>query len=964
MPRKPVKKALIIFIIALLSVAAVVVTLPWWLPPAMVKDKITADIQRQFGREVTIESLSLSWNRGIEIRNLLIARHGNYGQGQMLRIDYLRCPFDLLGYMDNQLDWLYLEKAQLDIVADNKGKINIAELPDLEMNFGRVTFKQTRVNVINLQENETVPSMTLDLNGEFKQHADRMVNWSLKAYQQGQSQPVIISEGNISFSQTNRIASDMSQRGILKIDGLDLSRLPVKSALNAWLRQSPRPDFVINQWHGRCSLDSRFAMNENGHIIFEADMEIAKMKCTAGQSDQPPRILLDNVGMQVKANARYDPSAASVDITKLDFQIPGLQFSAGATFDLRFEEVQALEVSVQNGSVEPAKLLEMYPVLLSYPEIKNHLPLDGLRGQTGFYGRCQWQKPSPVVTFWTTLDLTGTHIAVPLHRQKSDKSTLFHKPPGDILQLNCDMDYNLHTHRPSLLKLYLMMLDTTLECDVIFDDLDTKRLPVYSKAIDWSSQAGEITLRLQSPDLSKLNPWYAPLAQLQTRGNIDTSINACWQFNPSFTGYLNSARIDGELALLMNQIPLSVQIDDLRFSDGRLRLPRLHTQIADNDMTIVADISNLVFPRDSALKSQTAKGKVFILSEQFDFDSVWQKLLAAAGTNHTKELQEIRTLPDDIRLMLLRCEVSGNAHIRNFQYTDPKTRSKLLLEQFGSSYDIKDDKINLTFLAGLNGGTINGRLLCDIAQSDPNITFQFDSFDLNADNAIRPMVESEFPGLELQGTVSEHYDLHNRLSCLLDPLCHWSGRGTTVCRDGLLYGTAGPDWIIKLFPELQLVRYRWQKMTNNFNSYANGIKKNHLVFKGKIYDVYMEGTTQPAHDPNQYQQAVVALKSDYLTLSDKLRDLENGIIALPDAKAERLRRKVQGLNHLWQRRQKQERLNVTIANYVVGGLISVKVDEIFDKPEILLHIPIFRSQGYIIDQYMVGIKNTNVSATE
>jgi hypothetical protein len=102
------------------------------------------------------------------------------------------------------------------------------------------------------------------------------------------------------------------------------------------------------------------------------------------------------------------------------------------------------------------------------------------------------------------------------------------------------------------------------------------------------------------------------------------------------------------------------------------------------------------------------------------------------------------------------------------------------------------------------------------------------------------------------------------------------------------------------------------------------------------------------------------LEKDLLEAQEQVAALNKGDIKLKKAKAQRLRRRAEGLAELWQRHQASEPLKAVHADYIVGGLVSVGGKELFDKPKEILRVPIFRSRSFIIGHFMVGIETTNV----
>jgi hypothetical protein len=121
--------------------------------------------------------------------------------------------------------------------------------------------------------------------------------------------------------------------------------------------------------------------------------------------------------------------------------------------------------------------------------------------------------------------------------------------------------------------------------------------------------------------------------------------------------------------------------------------------------------------------------------------------------------------------------------------------------------------------------------------------------ELMAKEDVQPQVSFEFPGNTVFGLFSRTEDLTVPLRQLLaramdpsEPV--WpQGQAKTVTIDGLLEGRAVPSFVTRIFPGLNLTRYRYNKMTAFAQYRPDGTTENDMVFSGHTYDIYIEGTT-------------------------------------------------------------------------------------------------------------------------
>jgi hypothetical protein len=69
------------------------------------------------------------------------------------------------------------------------------------------------------------------------------------------------------------------------------------------------------------------------------------------------------------------------------------------------------------------------------------------------------------------------------------------------------------------------------------------------------------------------------------------------------------------------------------------------------------------------------------------------------------------------------------------------------------------------------------------------------------------------------------------------------GEATTITTEGVLVGRSAPKFMTRIFPGLNLTRYRYSKMTGFAEYREDGVAVNDMIFDGKLYDMYIHGTT-------------------------------------------------------------------------------------------------------------------------
>jgi len=589
-----------------------------------------------------------------------------------------------------------------------------------------------------------------------------------------------------------------------------------------------------------------------------------------------------------------------------------------------------------------------------------------LTGHSQYFAQLLW---SPESNSWrgnTQIDLTktGCEFTLPVRPDQISEVTL-HKPAGDMLELTLDAKTEKHAADLHINQFKVELPETTLDCKAVFESVDWKVLSEAPRKIPFDT--AQLKVQLDSHQFSPLRKWLTPSFPPSIEGQIHITVPISMQFTPFFQATIASARADARLQNNGTDTPLGVRLTDMWISPAQLILPDFQLRIGNNDATIVADITNpLSFLKTSMAHSCPPRGKIHILADRIDVDFLQNYIRSFNKDKSTYREKPARFDPNQIIPSLRQYDLAGSFDIAALRYTDIASRVRMKLDELRCGYRWRDGVAKMEFCTGLNGGVVNGSVQCDLNQPIAMVTYHQVSRELQADDALRPLVESQFPGLEVYGTINEK--LH-RTSSLLDLIKNpqkWTDTGTNICTKGFLYGPGGPRWILNLFPNLQLLEYPWDKMVNQYNTSCEGEKHNCMFFYGPRYDIYIEGVSRPVPAGPEYQYIMKALRSDSLALQEKLRSLNISFAKSNEAnqrKTRWLRRRMRGLKQLWQRHQAGEFLNVVEANYVIGSLFSTKTKDFFDVPVPILRLPYFHSHSYIIDQFMIDSKTTSFRIT-
>ena len=546
------------------------------------------------------------------------------------------------------------------------------------------------------------------------------------------------------------------------------------------------------------------------------------------------------------------------------------------------------------------------------------------------------------------------------------KSVAVTKPLGDRLSLGVGVRVDSSQPDLQLDRLQVRLGDNTIDCNGIVEGCDLGML-LAGGGVRYPI-AAELSVQMDAPRLDQAVGWVNGLGALQIEGRGQAAVRLFAQFQPSVVVYLEDSTLDGSLGCRLWGSELGLQLRDVQVSSSRLLVPEATVWVGQNTATIVADVAEPILP--SAVGDtdwQRPTGRIDILAESIDVDSVSDWLEArtqAGGLGGLVRALQWRApnawagdVADRIVPLLRRCDLHGSINARQFNYTDPKNGAKVSLTKLLGDYMLGGGRADARFRASLNAGVVNGQFACDLNAADAAVSYQQSAQNLQADERLAPMVEAEFPGMEVSGTISEEKALTGSVECLLsDGPCYWAGTGSTECTDGVLYGPGGPGWMIKVFPGLKLVEYQWERMRNEYECFSDGLKNNEMLFTGAKYDIYIKGTSRAIREPNEYAEAATALRTDLQQSRKELAEVDSGRAELKPKLAERLRRRVEGLDRLWRLHEAGRRQEIYIADYVVGGLLPVA--------DTHLRVPIFRSRSYVMGGFMVGIETFNVSLAE
>ena len=301
------------------------------------------------------------------------------------------------------------------------------------------------------------------------------------------------------------------------------------------------------------------------------------------------------------------------------------------------------------------------------------------------------------------------------------------------------------------------------------------------------------------------------------------------------------------------------------FSDG------LEIRIGENRLWVLADLKDVL---------AKPSGSVQVLAEFLDNRDLdrYFKSLAAAKPPLTSAVPEAPThltsaeqanlenraakLIEELRNRMGESPLKISLSVDRFKDYDDNVRQTYDVRHFAMDISVARKVVGIDYCAGINGGMVLFKGHTNFNDPAPKIENQTDVTDVLAKPEIQPLLARYFPGNMVQGKFNrkEHMStpVRDALANMLDYRYpeHSVGTAVTVATDGYVEGRGAPAFITRVFPGLNLTRYKYNTMTGFAEFKADGTADNDMVFDGESYNVYIEGQTDRGNR-GQYEIGLV-----------------------------------------------------------------------------------------------------------
>jgi len=278
----------------------------------------------------------------------------------------------------------------------------------------------------------------------------------------------------------------------------------------------------------------------------------------------------------------------------------------------------------------------------------------------------------------------------------------------------------------------------------------------------------------------------------------------------------------------------------------------LELTLGDNHLWLLADVQNLpVNPR----------GDVQILAEFLHDQDIadWLASLQKESSGGEDEGDDALKPPPEtlaadwllyLRQTLTEADLRVSLSANTLRTLDQAVNQTYNVRMFHLDADIRQGHLQANYRGGLNGGLVSSRFEANLNDPAASLVQEIDLRELQSDEAIQPQMALFFPGNTVNGTFTRQGRLsapmRDVLAAAIDERfpVRWAGHVKTIATDGFVEGQSAPKFVTRIFPGLNLTRYKYATMTGFAEFQPDGNVRNDMLFSG-FYDVYMTGDTGP-----------------------------------------------------------------------------------------------------------------------
>ena len=343
-------------------------------------------------------------------------------------------------------------------------------------------------------------------------------------------------------------------------------------------------------------------------------------------------------------------------------------------------------------------------------------------------------------------------------------------------------------------------------------------------------------------DVSQLADISPLLKKLKAKGRISSMITVN-QSKGKFTAgasYINlenlRAQARGKITALDGRI---------NFSNDFVNCDKLMMKVGESEADLAMQL---------VVNEGKPVGIAEVKSDFLDMDStrvIMGNLFSEILPPPANKGQKAKPLPIKPILRILgRSNVLLDFNAKRLNMTDPRNNVYQEVHDLVCTIKVGENgrlgQLYASFWGKLSDGIAKGTISADLTKKNPTVAITSDLDNLKMVPKLRPLVEDFFPGLIVTGRIS--IDESSKVKMFTTPGTapnYPAGKGEMVFVDGYMEGQAAPDWVVKIFPGLSFTKYSFNRMHNWFTKTSDGVTHNNMIYRGKLWNIYIEGESFP-----------------------------------------------------------------------------------------------------------------------
>jgi hypothetical protein len=295
---------------------------------------------------------------------------------------------------------------------------------------------------------------------------------------------------------------------------------------------------------------------------------------------------------------------------------------------------------------------------------------------------------------------------------------------------------------------------------------------------------------------------------------------------------------------------------------GRVQTDSLELHLGRTHGFVVADLRNL---------TEAPAGRLELLFSNLDVHELQRWLEPGTLPDSAAPLApaESKALADRAEELIARAigllaaaELQCRVEADRALYFDPTVRAFYEARSVSAGVEAEDGTVRARCRYGLVGGEVEQRYLLKLKDRPMRLAVEAEFNQLMSAENMLAQLAQEFPDNRYFGSFSRSedrtYALRDFLMQSLDARHRAAavGTATTITEDGTIRGQAAPKFVTRFLPGLNLVTYRYRRMTGFAVFGPDGSTENDMIFEGTNYDLYIEGSTS-ADRLGQYEIGVI-----------------------------------------------------------------------------------------------------------